>query len=100
MAQHVEVNYDTLDGVKSTFDQQAQDIANMYSKISSQVQTLQGGKWKGRAATAFYNEMNQEILPAVKRLENAMNEASSTMAQISQMFHNAEDEIRDVWVPF
>jgi len=100
MAEHVEVNYETLQGIQSTFAQQAQDITVMYQKLANQADVLQGGEWIGRGADAFYNEFYGDMLPAVQRLMQAMEEAQNVVAQIMATFQQAEEEMRSVWVPY
>ena len=100
MADHVELNYEGLERIKSSFDQQAQEAENMLRKISGQVQGLQGGQWIGQGANAFYNEMNELLLPAIQRLVKALQEGSRVVGQIMTEFRNAEEESRSVWEPF
>jgi WXG100 family type VII secretion target len=100
MADHVEVNYENLERMKSSFDQQAQEAENMLRKISGQVDNLQGGQWVGQGANAFYNEMHGLLLPAVQRLVKSLQEGSRVVGQIMTEFKNAEEESRSVWEPF
>jgi len=100
MADHLEANYENLERIKSSFDQQAQEAENMLRKISGQVENLQGGGWIGQGANAFYNEMHELLLPAVQRLVKALHEGSRVTGQIMTEFRNAEEETRSVWEPF
>jgi WXG100 family type VII secretion target len=100
MADHVEVNYEDLERIKSSFDQQSQEAENMLRKISAQVETLQGGQWVGQGANAFYNEMHELVLPAIQRLIKSLQEGSRVVGQIMTEFRNAEEESRSVWEPF
>jgi WXG100 family type VII secretion target len=54
--------------------------------------TLRSGDWVGRGATAFFDEMDREILPRVQRLEGALSAAGRLMRQISQVMKQAEDD--------
>jgi len=53
---------------------------------------LEGGDWIGKGATAFYNEMNSAVLPAMKKLASALDTASQTTKKISQIVKRAEDD--------
>lgn len=100
MAERVEVNYDDLERIRSTFSQQSQEIQNMLRRMSNQVDGLRGGGWIGRGADAFYAEMDNEILPAIQRLIRALDEADRVVAQIMAEFRRAEEESRSVWEPY
>ncbi|MCB0202723.1 MAG: WXG100 family type VII secretion target, partial [Anaerolineae bacterium] len=52
---------------------------------------LKGG-WEGRGSNAFFSEMQGEVLPAVNRLRQAMQEASRITRQIAQTVKQAEEE--------
>ncbi len=54
--------------------------------------TLQGGDWVGPGATAFYAEMNGDVLPSLNRLASALGEASRVTQRISAGFRQAEAE--------
>jgi WXG100 family type VII secretion target len=99
MAEHVEINYETVQGIRSTFAQQSQDITNMYQKLAGQADTLRGGAWVGRGASAFYGEFYGEMLPAVQRLIGAMEEAQNVAGKVMQSFKQAEEEMRGCWDP-
>jgi WXG100 family type VII secretion target len=100
MAQHVEVHYEELESMRNSFEQQAQEIQNMLQKMMGQVDNLKGGAWVGTGGDAFYNEMHGEILPAVQRLVNSMHEGAHVVSQIMEKFKNAEEEAKNVWVPY
>jgi hypothetical protein len=54
---------------------------------------LQGGDWIGKGATAFYREMDGDVLPALKRLSSAMETANRVTRQISQIMTHTDEEI-------
>jgi WXG100 family type VII secretion target len=100
MAEHVEVNYDTLAAIKNSFDQQAQEIQQMTQKMESQIEGLRAGSWIGQGADAFYDEMDNEVMPALLRCKNAMYEGAMVVSEIIEEFKNAEEETKNVWVPY
>lgn len=100
MAEHVEVNYDQMTSIRNSFEQQSEDIQNMLKKLESQVDHLRGGEWIGQGANSFYDEMDSLLLPAVQRLVQALQEGSQVIAQMIEIFKQAEEESRSVWSPF
>jgi WXG100 family type VII secretion target len=97
MADKIVVDYNALQQVGNSFSQQEQEINNMLKKIQSQVDALQGGGWIGKGANAFYNEMHNELLPAIQRLVKALEEGQHVVAQMAQQFQNAEEETKSIW---
>ena len=53
--------------------------------------TMQGGDWIGQGARAFYQEMEQEVLPSLQRLANAIKLARQVTLQISRIVKEAEE---------
>jgi WXG100 family type VII secretion target len=61
-------------------------------KVKGSMEPLQSGGWIGRAADAFFDEMNSEVLPATDRLQKVLDQASQVTKQIVQTVRQAEDE--------
>ena len=88
----VRAHHDELRTIRGTFSQEGEAIADMNQTLASCMETLQGGDWIGKGATAFYAEMNGEIMPALKRLRAALAEAARISQQISNTMREAEEE--------
>ena len=88
----IRADYDQLAQFSQIFSQQNSDLAKTNKQIKSAQDTLQGGEWIGQGASAFYKEMDGEVNPSLKRLENAMAEAANITNQISKVMKEAEDE--------
>lgn len=91
-APHIRCDHDQIQKMASQFSAQSSAIAGINRKLKSAQATLEGGDWIGRGATQFLKEMNNEINPAMKRLQKAMDEAAKVTKQVSQAFKNAEEE--------
>jgi len=92
MADKTEVNYDQLEAIAKQFDGEAQVIQSMRTGLQSRAEQLHGQGWIGEAADKFWNEMSGEVLPAVQRLQEALQQASTTMTTICNIFNEAEEE--------
>lgn len=90
-ADEIKANYDQLAQVASRFQNQSQATQEMIQSVRSSMDELKGG-WEGRGSNAFFSEMQGEVLPAVNRLRQALQEASRTTNQIVQAVKQAEDE--------
>ncbi|NUM45018.1 MAG: WXG100 family type VII secretion target [Anaerolineales bacterium] len=90
-AQLIQADYDHLTLTVRRFETQADQIHNMTQTVRQRVDALQRGGWLGQAANAFYREMDDEIFPALKRLEEALQHAQATTLQMSQVLREAEE---------
>jgi WXG100 family type VII secretion target len=88
----VRSNHDELKTIASKFSSEESAVNQMNQTLKSNIDTLQGGDWIGPGATAFYQEMNGDVMPSLKRLQQAMGEAARVTNQISQAMKNAESE--------
>lgn len=83
---------DELAQIGQTFSKASSAIAGVNRKIKSSQDTLEGGDWIGKGATAFFKEMNSDVFPAMKRLESAMSEAARITKQVAKLMKQAEDD--------
>lgn len=97
MADHVEVNYDELQAIANQMEARAGEVEQTLRRLHNQVDVLRGGGWIGQGATAFYQEMDGEVMPAVQRLVNALRQGRTTLQQVAQDFQNAEQESQGIW---
>ena len=88
----IRVDYDALAEIAARFAQQAQQAQQVFQAISSSKGQLEQGGWEGRGADSFYAEMESDVLPAVNRLHQALNEASAITSKISQIWQQADEE--------
>lgn len=92
MADEIRADYDQLEQVASKFDNQSHAIQEMLQKIRSAMAKLEHGGWMGEGANAFFSEMHSLVLPAVQRLEKALENGSHATKEIVQHMRQAEDE--------
>ena len=67
-------------------------MAQMQQSVQQAYQELHGGGWIGRGSEAFFREMEGEVMPAVRRLIEALAQANQVTNQISKLFHQADQE--------
>lgn len=92
MADQIQANYDQLEQIASQFKNQGEAIRAMLQKVKGSMDPLKNGGWIGKGSDAFFGEMQDKVLPAVKRLEDACGEAARITKEISQVMQQAEDE--------
>ena len=91
-APKVRSDYQQLKEAATRFGGQAQAAQQSLQALKGQMEVLQGGDWLGLGATAFYQEMGGQVLPAMKRLAAALESAQRTTVQISQLMQQAEED--------
>jgi WXG100 family type VII secretion target len=96
-ARRIRADYDSLAKISQSFGRQATATQKTIQQIQRSVGTLQSGDWIGKGATAFYREMEGEVLPALKRLAAALETASRLTQQASQVMHQAEEEAAGIF---
>src|SRR3972149_125014 len=64
-AKQVRSDYDQLKGNASSFRRQEEAVKQTSQKLKAVIEQLNGGQdWVGHGATAFYQEMESEGMPA------------------------------------
>ena len=89
-ALRVQIEYDQVGAAANRFAQESAETEDLLARIQNLVDQLQGGGWIGRGADAFYAEMFDEVLPAVGRMAEALEETSTILRRISQILNDAE----------
>jgi WXG100 family type VII secretion target len=92
MADEIRIDYDAMEKVQATFARQANAIAQMHQAVLRAQKQLQDGGWIGRGSEAFFQEMDNQVNPAVRRLIEALTEANATSKAISQLMQGADQE--------
>jgi WXG100 family type VII secretion target len=90
MNENIRVRYDELERIANTFVSQADDLDSMMSSLRACYTDLLSDGFKGKAAKSFNTEMGEDVLPAVKRLDEALRNASFTIGEVKTLFEEAE----------
>jgi WXG100 family type VII secretion target len=96
MAPQTRADYEQLAKIAQQFAAEADTITQQTQRVRSTVDTLRGGDWVGKAAEAFYREMDSSVFPSLARLIKALNAASGVTGEISKDVQQTEREIADV----
>lgn len=94
----IRIDYDQMQQMTQMFTAQGSAIAGVNRKIKAAQSTLEGGDWIGKGAKAFFQEMNSDVNPSMKRLEKAMEEAARITKQIHTVMHQAEDKSSKIFI--
>ena len=91
-AEKIQCDYDALEGVASMFDQSHGTVQSMLASLISAKDALLPEGFEGEAATAFDEEMEELVLPRVRRLLDALELAANDMRRIAELLAQAEDD--------
>lgn len=97
MVDEIRADYNELNAVASKFANQEQAIQQMSQKIRSAMEKLENGGWMGEGSEAFFNEMRSLVLPAIQRLETALQEGAAVTRETAQTMRQAEEEASSVF---
>jgi WXG100 family type VII secretion target len=92
MTERIEVRYDAMEQFAAKFQAQAQSVAVVLQRVRGTMQELQNGGWEGRGSDAFFAEMNGEVLPAMQRLQAAMEDSQQNTRRMADIMEQAEEE--------
>jgi WXG100 family type VII secretion target len=97
MAEKIEVSYDQLERFFNDFSRMEGSITTLHKSTEAKVDHLHGGEWIGRGSDKFFEEMQNEILPAMMRLAQALGEAANAVREIAQIYSQAEEETQSYY---
>lgn len=86
-----QLDYDQMSDIRAKFLDSAQDVEAVREAVRRAMKTLET-TWQGRGSDAFFAEMTGEVLPALKRLNNAFIEAHNVTAEFCAMVNGMEFE--------
>src|SRR3990172_5885361 len=88
----VRADYEQLRLIAGRFSDQSARARTTLRRLSRQMQVLRDGDWKGKGASAFYREMEGELLPSRQRLSSTLDSAQRVTLEISRIMQEAEQE--------
>lgn len=90
-SQVVQTRYPVLEEISQRFDQQAESTSELRSRLARNVDVIAADAWVGRGAQAFVTEMQNDVLPAIQRLQAALAVAGQMARQIGEAIKQAEE---------
>ena len=60
--------------IQSSFRAQETATQQTIGKLTKMIEQLRGGDWFGEGATTFFNEMDSQVMPSMKNLQNVLAE--------------------------
>ncbi|MEW5988029.1 MAG: WXG100 family type VII secretion target [Chloroflexota bacterium] len=88
----IQADYHELADAAGRFDHQATEVYELNLRVQRAVDALRQSGWLGRAADRFYAEVDEALLPTLRQLVSALDDAGRVSRQVSQMIEQAEQE--------
>jgi len=88
----LQLNYDELSAIARQFRDEGEDLAQLHSNLIQRMQALHKD-WIGEAADSFYAEMQENLIPALKRTCEALFLAEEATRKITSLVNQADEEI-------
>lgn len=87
----LQADYDQLTRIAAGFGRASADQSALIHSVTRHMAPLRS-TWEGAGSQSFFSEMEGDILPAQRRLQEALSEAQRVTQQIIQTFRAAEAE--------
>ena len=91
MADKTILDFQNLDSLEKKFQNEGEELADVTSRLRQAVHNLHKD-WIGQGADSFFDEMEMLVLPAMKRLFEAMFFSSGVVKDIKKIYRDAEDQ--------
>lgn len=91
-ASEVRATYEELSTVARRFVQASEKHQQDLQRVQQVSTRLHRQGWEGKGSDAFFQEMERVVLPAMRRLCNALAQGGSTVQKIQSVMRNAEEE--------
>jgi WXG100 family type VII secretion target len=90
-ADHIEVDYEQLDLIGQRLQRRAESLSACAAMLELTYRVLQRHGWKGRAADRFYDEMETEFLPRLRRSLDVYEQSRGRLQEIAKLMLDGEE---------
>jgi WXG100 family type VII secretion target len=91
-----QTKYDELDQLSGMFSSEGGVVGETMGKLKSAIENMRD-KWIGQGADKFFQEMESEVLPALGKLQNALNEGSAGTKRMAGLIHEHEEQASNIF---
>lgn len=91
MVDSLQCNYEQIEAIANKCTQQSELIDGVVQKMRQHLLRVEG-EWIGLGHAAFFDKMENDVLPASRKLHEAFLDASTMTRQIAEAIRDAEQE--------
>jgi WXG100 family type VII secretion target len=93
----IKLDFDAFKNIEGSFRSQETATQQTIGKLNKVLEQLRGGEWFGEGATAFYDEMDSQIMPSMKNLQKVLAEGDKVSKDIEKVQHECETSITSLF---
>jgi WXG100 family type VII secretion target len=93
----IKLDFDAFKNIEGSFRAQETATQATIGKLNKMLEQLRGGEWFGEGATAFYNEMDSQVMPSMKNLQKVLGEGDRVSKEMEKVQHEAETSITSLF---
>ena len=93
----IKLDFDAFKNIEGSFRAQETSTKETIGKLNKVIEQLRGGDWYGEGATKFFNEMDSQVMPSMKNLQNVMGEGDRISKEIEKTQHECESAITSLF---
>ena len=83
--------YDQMEVIANSFTTQSDVVQQMLENLRNHMEDLKPD-WIGLGSDAFFNEMESEVIPALQRLIQALEDGAQLTTRVRQSIETAEQQ--------
>jgi WXG100 family type VII secretion target len=88
----VQVDDEQMDSIAQKFDDHYTVVEQTNVKLFDQLQVLRNGAWQGPNADAFTKKMNEDLMPGLSNLAQALLQAGEVTREVKRIIKEADDQ--------
>ncbi|MBF8255356.1 MAG: peptidase C2 calpain [Anaerolineales bacterium] len=93
----IKLDFDAFKNIEGSFRAQETATQTTIGKLNKVLEQLRGGEWFGEGATAFYDEMDSQVMPSMKNLRKVLAEGDKVSKDIEKVQHECETSITSLF---
>jgi WXG100 family type VII secretion target len=93
----IKLDFDAFKNIEGAFRAQETATQQSIGKLNKVLEQLRGGEWFGEGATAFYDEMDSQVMPSMKNLQKVLGEGDRVSKEIEKVQHECETSITSLF---
>ena len=93
----IKLDFDAFKNIEGSFRAQETSTKETIGKLNKVIEQLRGGDWYGEGATKFFNEVDSQVIPSMKNLQNVMGEGDRVSKEMEKTQHECETSITSLF---
>jgi WXG100 family type VII secretion target len=79
MSDIISIDHEKMQQISQQLGQEAAKVKKVIGDLNQQIATLKAGGWIADAANKFYQDMDNQVMPRINRLQGALDVAAQKL---------------------